>query len=61
MKWNRIAVTIVATGFVAVLGLACARADVGDKALAAAKSSEVDFPISCGAPAQKKADGRAAS
>jgi tetratricopeptide (TPR) repeat protein len=54
MKWNRIAVPIVATGFVAVLGLACARADVGDKAPATAKSSEVDFPISCSAPAQKK-------
>jgi tetratricopeptide (TPR) repeat protein len=54
MKWNRIAVTIVATGFVAVLGLVCARADVGDKAPATAKSSEVDFPTSCSAPAQKK-------
>jgi tetratricopeptide (TPR) repeat protein len=54
MKWNRIAVPIVATGFLAVLGLACARADVGDKAPAIAKSSEVDFPISCGAAAQKK-------
>ncbi len=54
MKWNRIAVRIVATGFVAVLGLACARADVGDKTPATAKSSEVDFPISCGAAAQKK-------
>jgi tetratricopeptide (TPR) repeat protein len=54
MKWNRIAVPIVATGFVAVLGLACARADVGATAPPTAKSSEVDFPISCGAPAQKK-------
>jgi tetratricopeptide (TPR) repeat protein len=36
------------------LGLACARADVGDTAPATAKSSEVDFPISCGAAAQKK-------
>ncbi len=54
MKWDRIGVTIVATGFVAVWGLACARADVGDKAPATAKSSEVDFPISCGAAAQKK-------
>jgi tetratricopeptide (TPR) repeat protein len=54
MKWNRIGATIVATGFVAVLGLACARADVGDKSPPAAKSSEVDFPISCGASAQKK-------
>ncbi len=54
MKWDRIAVPIVATGFVAALGLACARADVGDKAPATAKSSEVDFPISCGSAAQKK-------
>jgi len=54
MKWNRIGVPIVATGFVAVFGLACARADVGDNAPATAKSTEVDFPISCGAPAQKK-------
>ena len=54
MNWNRIGVTIVATGFVAVLGLACAGADVGDTAPVTAKSSEVDFPISCGAAAQKK-------
>jgi tetratricopeptide (TPR) repeat protein len=54
MNWNRIGVTIVATGFVAVLGLACAGADVGDTTPVTAKSSEVDFPISCGAAAQKK-------
>jgi hypothetical protein len=54
MKWNCIPITILTTGFVALLGVASASADVGDKAPAAAKSGEVDFPISCGAPAQKK-------
>ena len=53
MKWKCISITILTTGFVALLGLASAGADVGEKS-PAAKSSEVDFPISCGAPAQKK-------
>src|SRR3984893_4117746 len=53
MKWNRIPITIL-TGFVSFLGVASAAADVGSKSTSAAKSSEVDFPISCGAPAQKK-------
>ena len=54
MKWNRMPITILATGVFAFLGLASAGADVGDKSSPAAKSSEVDFPISCSAPAQKK-------
>ena len=53
MKWKCISITILTTGFVALLGLASAGADVGEKS-PAAKSSEVDFPISCSAPAQKK-------
>jgi len=53
MKWKCISITILTTSFVALLGLASAGADVGEKS-PAAKSSEVDFPISCGAPAQKK-------
>jgi tetratricopeptide (TPR) repeat protein len=54
MKWNRIPITALATGFVAFLGLASAGADDGNKGPAAARSSEVDFPISCGVAAQKK-------
>jgi hypothetical protein len=54
MKWNRIPITILTTGFVAVLGVASAGADVGDKSRPAAKSSEVDFPTSCSPTAQKK-------
>jgi tetratricopeptide (TPR) repeat protein len=54
MKWNRIPITLLTTGFVAFLGLTSAGADVGDKSPSAGKSSEVDFPISCDAPAQKK-------
>jgi hypothetical protein len=53
MKWNRIPITIL-TGFVSFLGVASAAADVGSKSPSATKSSEVDFPISCGAAAQKK-------
>jgi len=53
MKWNRIPITTL-TGFVSFLGVASAAADVGSKSPSATKSSEVDFPISCGAAAQKK-------
>src|SRR3984893_19536495 len=53
MKWNRIPITIL-TGFVTFLGVASAAADVGSKSPSATKSNEVDFPISCGAAAQKK-------
>jgi tetratricopeptide (TPR) repeat protein len=54
MKWNRIPITILTTGLVALLGVASAGADVSGKSPSAAKSSEVDFPISCSAAAQKK-------
>src|SRR5438132_5339704 len=54
MKWNRIPITILATGVVAFLGVANAAAETSDKSPSAAKSSEVDFPVSCSAPAQKK-------
>jgi tetratricopeptide (TPR) repeat protein len=54
MKWSRIAAAILSAGVVGLAGLASAFAETGDKSPSAAKSSEVDFPISCGAPAQKK-------
>jgi tetratricopeptide (TPR) repeat protein len=54
MQWNRIPITVLATGFAAFLGLASASADVGDKSPPAAKSSEVDFPTSCSPAAQKR-------
>jgi tetratricopeptide (TPR) repeat protein len=54
MKSSRIAAAILLAGLVGVAGMASAVAETGDKAPAAVKSSEVDFPISCGATAQKK-------
>ena len=54
MKWNRIPAGILMMGLVVLFGLASAVAETGDKTPTAAKSSEVDFPISCGAAAQKK-------
>ncbi len=54
MKWNNISTIILTTAFVALLGSTSAVAETSDKAPAAAKSGEVDFPISCSAPAQKK-------
>ena len=56
MRWNGIPIKVLTAGFVAFLGLASAGAAVGDKPGPAAKSGEVDFPISCSAPAQKKFD-----
>ncbi|MGC2199733.1 MAG: hypothetical protein WA633_06220 [Stellaceae bacterium] len=54
MKSSRIAAAILSAGLVSLAGLASAVAETGDKAPAAAKSSEVAFPISCSAAAQKK-------
>src|SRR5690348_6286657 len=54
MQWNRISITVLATGFIALFGVASAGADIGDKSPPAAKSGTVDFPVSCGAAAQKK-------
>ena len=54
MKSSRIAAAILLTGLVGVAGMVSAVAETGDKAPATAKSGEVDFPISCSAPAQKK-------
>src|SRR5438309_8014989 len=54
MKWNCIPTIILATAFSVLLGAASAAPNVGDKSPPAAKSSEVDFPISCSAAAQKK-------
>ena len=54
MKCKRVPATLLTTGFVAFLGLASAGAAVGDKSAPAAKSGEVDFPISCSPSAQQK-------
>jgi tetratricopeptide (TPR) repeat protein len=48
--------TLLASCFFAGLGIAGAAPEIGNKSTAQAKSSEVDFPISCGAAAQKKFD-----
>ena len=56
MKSSRIVAAILLAGFVGVAGMASGVAETGGKAPAAAKSGEVDFPISCSAPAQKKLD-----
>ena len=54
MKWKPTLTTLLTTGFVAFLGLASAGVAVGDKSAPAAKSGEVDFPISCSPSAQQK-------
>src|SRR5690242_6771624 len=54
MRRNRMLASIIATSFVALFAMPHAKANVGDKAAPAAKSGEVNFPISCGAAAQKK-------
>jgi tetratricopeptide (TPR) repeat protein len=46
--------TFLASCFLASLGVAAAAPESGNKSSTQAKSSEVDFPISCGAAAQKK-------
>ena len=54
MTWNRILSTLLTAGFVGLFGAAGAGAETGAKTPAQAKPSEADFPISCGAAAQKK-------
>lgn len=54
MKSSRIAAAILSAGLVSLAGLASAVAETGGKSPPAAKSSEVDFPISCSVTAQKK-------
>lgn len=53
MKRNGPAISFVVV-LAAVLGMSGARAETGSKPASAAKLSEVDFSISCGAAAQKK-------
>jgi hypothetical protein len=54
MKSYRLAVIALSAALAALFGLSGARADVGTKPVAATKLSEIEFPISCGAAAQKK-------
>jgi tetratricopeptide (TPR) repeat protein len=54
MTRNRILTTIFTAGCLALFGASGAGAEVGSKSTNQAKSNEVDFPISCGAAAQKK-------
>ena len=54
MTRNRILTTMLMAGFVAVFSVAGAGAEVAGKSPPRAKTSEVDFPISCGVAAQKK-------
>ena len=54
MKSSRIAAAILSASLVGLVGLASAVAETGDKSRSAAKSSEVDFSISCSPTAQKK-------
>jgi hypothetical protein len=51
VKQYRIPVVFISAAFAALLGLVGARAETGTSGT---KVSEVDFPISCGAAAQKK-------
>ena len=54
MKRNHLPLILVTAALVGFSHLPVARAETGDKPAAATKSSEVEFPISCNAPAQKK-------
>ena len=54
MKQYRIPVIFITAMFTALMGLSGARAETGGKPASEAKVSEVDFPTSCGAAAQKK-------
>jgi tetratricopeptide (TPR) repeat protein len=54
MKRNRLPLIFVTAALVGLSHFPVARAEAGDKPTAAAKSSEVEFPISCNATAQKK-------
>lgn len=54
MRHYRLALISFSAALAALLGLSGARADVGSKPLVGKTGSEVDFPISCGAAAQKK-------
>ena len=54
MTQDRILVIFTVATFAALLGLSGVRAETGNKPASATKVSEVDFPISCGAEAQKK-------
>src|SRR5437588_5655168 len=54
MKSSRIAAAIFLAGLVGLAGRASAVAESGDKSAPAAKSGEVDFPISCSPSAQQK-------
>jgi tetratricopeptide (TPR) repeat protein len=54
MKGNRIPVIPSIALVFALSYLPAARAETGDKSVSSAKASEVDFPISCGAAAQKQ-------
>ena len=53
MKQYRIPVIFITVTFAALLGLSGARAENVSKPASGTKVSEVDFPISCGAAAQK--------
>ena len=54
MKRNRLSLVFLAVALAGLSNSPAARADAGNKPAAAEKLSEVDFPISCGAAAQKK-------
>jgi tetratricopeptide (TPR) repeat protein len=54
MKRNHLPLILVTAALVGISHLPVARAAAGDKPAAEAKLSEVEFPISCSAPAQKK-------
>ena len=54
MKRNRLSLVFLAAALAGLSNSPAARADAGNKPAAAEKLSEVNFPISCGAAAQKK-------
>ncbi len=54
MKRNRLPLIFATAALIGLSHLPVARAEAGNKPAAEAKSSEVDFPISCSSAAQKK-------
>jgi tetratricopeptide (TPR) repeat protein len=56
MKRNRIPVMVFTFALIVLSGLSSARGEIGNKPSTTAKTGEVDFPISCSAPAQKRFD-----
>jgi hypothetical protein len=52
MKRDRIPVVVFTFALIVLSGLSSVRGEIGNKPSTTAKTGEVDFPISCSAPAR---------